>query len=736
MNFTEKLARASSRRPWLIIGIWIAALGVGLVCVVTLLGGALSSGRTLSGSDFKRGQELIEEAFPEQDEASELIIVRSDTQTIDDPPFKQLVEDLTQEVDATGVATATNVYEDPEAALVADDRRAVAIPVRVLGKDDSEKEENVIEVVDVVEASDGRDGLDTAITGAFASEADFGTLAEEDLQKGELFFGLPAALVILLLVFGAVVGALVPLIVAGLSIVVALGLVALTGQIGPHSLFIVNMLTGMGLALGIDYSLFVITRYREERWRGREKLEAIATAGATSSRAVLFSGLVFVLALSGMLLVPDSVTRSLAAGAILVGIASVIAALTFLPALLGLLGDRVNRLRVPIVGRNLEASAAGEGRFWSAVAHRVMARPVVSLVAATALLLVLAAPLVDLKIGDTGVAVVPDRLPSKQGFLVLNEEFPGATTEPAEIVIADDVRSDPVEEAMGRLESSLEADGIYGPATLRVSETGDVGVLSVPLAGDPEGELAKEAVRDLRDRYIPAAFSGVDAEVVVTGATAEAVDAGEIASRWMPIVIALVLGLSFVLLTITFRSLVVPLKAIVLNLLSVGAAYGLIVLVFQKGYGADLLGFQQVETVESWVPLFLFSVLFGLSMDYHVFLLTRIRERFGRTGDNTEAVAYGVGSTARLITGAALIMVAVFTGFAIGDLVMFQQMGFGLAVALILDATIVRSVLVPASMKLLGERNWYLPSWLQWLPHLDVEGPPGEARPAAPTSAH
>jgi RND superfamily putative drug exporter len=297
------------------------------------------------------------------------------------------------------------------------------------------------------------------------------------------------------------------------------------------------------------------------------------------------------------------------------------------------------------------------------------------------------------------------------------------------------VRSDPVEEAIGRLESSLEADGRYGPATLRVSETGDVGVLSVALAGDPEGEPAKEAVNDLRDRFIPAAFSGVEAEVVVTGTTAEAVDAGEIASRWMPIVIALVLGLSFVLLTITFRSLVVPLKAIVLNLLSVGAAYGLMVLVFQKGYGADLLGFQKVETVESWVPLFLFSVLFGLSMDYHVFLLTRIRERFGVTGDNTEAVAYGVGSTARLITGAALIMVAVFTGFAIGDLVMFQQMGFGLAVALILDATIVRSVLVPASMKLLGERNWYLPSWLQWLPHLDAEGPPGEPRPAAPTRA-
>jgi RND superfamily putative drug exporter len=270
----------------------------------------------------------------------------------------------------------------------------------------------------------------------------------------------------------------------------------------------------------------------------------------------------------------------------------------------------------------------------------------------------------------------------------------------------------------------MGTENLLGPAERETNRAGDLTVLTVPIQGDPLGEDAVDAIRELRSDHVPAAFPNPGVEVLLGGDTAESIDESDTMNGWLPIVLAFVLGLSFVLLTIAFRSLVVAAKAIAVNLLSVGAAYGLLVLVFQEGVGNEVLGFPQVDTIEAWVPLFLFAVLFGLSMDYHVFLLSRIRERFRQTGDNAEAIAHGVGSTGRIITGAALIIIAVFSGFARGDLVMFQQMGFGVAVALLLDATLVRLVLVPAAMKLLGERNWYLPSWLSWLPDVQVEGPP------------
>ena len=257
---------------------------------------------------------------------------------------------------------------------------------------------------------------------------------------------------------------------------------------------------------------------------------------------------------------------------------------------------------------------------------------------------------------------------------------------------------------------------------MEVNEAGTVARITVPIAGNPDGERAIGAVRELRSDAVPGAFAGVDAEVYVGGDTAEELDYHDTVNFWLPLVLLFVLGLSFLLLTLAFRSIVVPATAIGMNLLSVGAAYGLLVLVFQEGIGNELLGLREAETIDAWVPLFLFAVLFGLSMDYQVFLLSRIRERYMQTGDTDAAISFGIGSTARLITGAALIIIAVFWGFAMGDTIAFQQMGFGVAVALLIDATIVRSVLVPATMKLLGERNWYLPSWLTWLPDVHVEG--------------
>jgi RND superfamily putative drug exporter len=399
----------------------------------------------------------------------------------------------------------------------------------------------------------------------------------------------------------------------------------------------------------------------------------------------------------------------------------VIAALTLLPAVLALLGDRVNALRIPYFGRAAER-AGRESRFWGAIVHRVMRRPVVSLVLAAGLLLALAAPVLTLDTGTSGAATLPDRFESKQGYLLLREEFPKESTEPVEIAVAGDVRGSSVEAALARLEQELARRPIFGEPTVEANEAGTVARVTVPIAGNPDGERAIAAVRELRSEVVPRAFAGVEAEVYVGGDTAEELDYHDTVNYWLPLVLLFVLGLSFLLLTLAFRSIVVPATAIGMNLLSVGAAYGLLVLVFQEGIGNELLGLREAETIDAWVPLFLFAVLFGLSMDYQVFLLSRIRERYTQTGDTDAAISFGVGSTARIITGAALIIIAVFWGFAMGDTIAFQQMGFGIAVALLIDATIVRSILVPATMKLLGRRNWYLPAWLAWLPDVHVEG--------------
>jgi RND superfamily putative drug exporter len=431
-----------------------------------------------------------------------------------------------------------------------------------------------------------------------------------------------------------------------------------------------------------------------------------------------------------MLLVPSNVMKSLAVGAISVGIVSVIAALTLLPALLGLLGDRVNALRLPFVGRNL--GSGGEGRFWGGVVRGVMRMPWVYLVVFTVLLLALAAPGVGLKLGASGVQTLPDRLEAKQGFLALEKYFPRASAAPALIAVQGDVHSAPVRRGIARLRAALASDPAFGRSDLRFASNGRTAAIGVLVSGDKTGPRALDAIRHLRSTTIPNAFRGADVHVLVGGDTADNVDYIDSMNAWLPRVVAFVLLLSFVILTIVFRSIVIAAVSIALNLLSVGAAYGLVVLVFLHGVGSGLLGFQHVSAIDAWVPLFLFSVLFGLSMDYQVFLLSRIKERYDHTGSTAEAVEWGVSSTARLITGAALIIVAVFTGFAMGDLVMFQQMGFGIAVALLIDATIIRSVLLPAAMKLLDTWCWYLPHWLEWLPRIEVEAP-HEDRVALPS---
>ena len=724
----ERIARASSERPWRMIVIWIVAVVAALPAIVMFLGDVLTSDVEITKqTESRRANQLLSRAFPQnraerQRDISEVVVVRAQRGGIAGPTAGARVAALAKELRAAG-ATAVVTSVDRAPLISRDgDARALLIGLGFDGEDD------VPAVYDVVQRLDDEPGYEAAVTGELTSDADQGELSTDDLRTGELMFGLPTAVVILLLVFGTVVAGFVPLTLAIVSIVVALGLTALVGQLFELSLYAVNMLTAMGLALGIDYSLFVVSRYREERVSGREQLDAIAATAATASRAVLFSGMTFVLAMFGLVLVPSTIFRSLAAGAILVGIVSVLAAMTLLPALLGLLGDHINALRIPFFGRGAER-AAMPSRSWTRVVHAVMRRPLVSVVLGAGLLLVLAVPVVDLATGSQGRSTLPDRFESNQGYVLLNQEFPGQTTDPVEIAISGDRSSPRLRGAIDRLEAALDRRPSFGKPTVDASKAHDVVRITVPIAGDPVGEPAIQAVRNLRDDIVPRAFAGLDSDVLVTGDTAEELDYHDTVDAWLAPVFALVLGLSLVLLTIAFRSIVVPLKAIVLNLLAVGAAYGLLVIVFQDGVANELLGLQRADTVAAWVPLFLFSVLFGLSMDYQVFLLSRIRERYQQTGDTDDAVAHGIGSTARLITGAALIIIAVFWGFARGDLIMFQQMGFGVAAALLLDATIVRIVLVPAAMKLLGDRNWYLPRWLAWLPDAHVEGSPPPSRP-------
>jgi RND superfamily putative drug exporter len=732
-DLTGRLARASSARPWRTLGLWGVAIALSVAAIAALLGSTLTTDAEMTNDpESYRAYDLIGEHFPPStDYVNELVVVHSPTLDVDDPAFRSRVETLAAAIEDTGVVQlpVRTFYREDDPSLVAPTRHTTVLPIGLVG----DGEDAVARLVPLVEKAEGS-GFDTAITGEFTADRDFSTLAEEDLQKGELQFGLPVALLVLLLVFGALVAGLLPVVVALVSIVVALGLTALLGQAFELSVYVVNMISGMGLALGIDYSLFVVSRYREERNLGHEKHAAIGAVGSAASRAVLFSGTAFVLAMVGMVLVPDTILRSLAAGAIFVGVVTVVAALTLLPAVLALLGDRVNAGRVPWLGRRIEQSAGTEGRVWSRVVRSVTRVPALSAALSAGALAIAAVPLLGIDTGLTGVRDLPDRFPAKQGFTLLEREYGVGTVDSVEVVVHGDVRSADVAGRVERVATLLGDDPTFRNPEVSKSPDGELAHVEALIVGDSRDERALQAVQRLRDDALPGIFAGSGADVLVTGDTAEVIDYRALTDRWLPIVFVFVLALSFVLLTVAFRSLVLAAVAIGLNLLSVGAAYGLIVLVFLDGVARDLLGFTEVEVIAAWLPLFLFAVLFGLSMDYTVFLLSRIRERAASGATTTDAVVQSVGSTARLITGAALIIIAVFVGFAAGDQVEFQQMGFGVAVSLLIDATLVRLVLLPAVLALLGERTWYLPAWLAWLPHVDIDSPGGNPQERIPAA--
>ncbi|MBY5162621.1 MMPL family transporter [Salsipaludibacter albus] len=719
---TERLARAAARRPGRTLLLWLLVLAAAIVATATLLGDALTQdGEVTTELESQVAADLLDQvdagaAGDGSDAPTEYVVVAApDGSRVDDRSGSTRLDGLAGDLRATTDVVSVTGPADGVPGLVSAEGRHALLLVTL------EESADVEPLLATLDAAEG-DGWRIAPLGDASVGHQFDTLAEETLVRGEVL-GLSIALVVLIVVFGAVVAALVPLGLAIAAVVAALGLASLVGLATDLSLFVVNMITMIGLAVGIDYSLFIVQRYREERRRGRETVDAIAVAGATATRAVVFSGVTVVIALLGMMLMPDTTFRSLGIGAIVVVATSVLGALTLLPAVLGLLGDRVDALSLP--GRRRDREDAGAT--WNRIARAVMARPVVSVVAAGGLLLAMATPWLSIQLGSTGIQSLPEDADARFAQEVLADQFGDGLTTTSIVVRTGDADAADVQAATAALVASLEADPDHGEVTVAthpdVDGGGDLVVVETVDLLDPSSLLARDAVTEVRDVHVGDAFADVDAEVLVTGGAALDTDYVDLVQARTPWIFVFVLGLSFLLLLLAFRSVVVPLKAIAMNLLSVGATYGVLVAVFQWGWGADLLGFHTADVIEAWVPLFLFTVLFGLSMDYHVFLLSRIRERYDQTGDNTGSVAFGLSATGAIITGAALIMVAVFGGFATGDLAMFQQMGFGLAVAVVLDATIVRSVLVPATMALLGDRNWYLPRWLRWLPDLHVEGP-------------
>ncbi len=706
------LARASAAHPRRTVAIWAVLVVASMAAVATLLPSATTTKvGFVSSPESATANELITHRIGVKSADTEMVVITVASGSVSDPANRARIESLAGRLSRLApdiVQRVSDPFASGATGLISKDGSTALIPVTMAG-DATNAVDHVGSLLDATGAASGN-GMAVQVAGQAAASHDSNTTAQSDLSTGESI-GIPVALVVLLVVFGTLISALLPIGLAVIAIVVAMAVTALIGQVYPLSFFVTNMITMMGLAVGIDYVLFIVSRYREERELGTAGEAAIAVAARTASRAVLFSGITVVVALVGLLIVPTTIFLSLAVGAILVVTTAVAAALTLLPAVLMLLGDRLESGPVGrLMPSRIRRREGGSG-FWPRAVGGVMRRPVASLLIVTGLLLAAAVPYLGIKTGASGVTSLPASAESRQAYQTLQQQFAVGALAPARIPLVGNPRSVGNRAEVAAITSGIAGDPRFGAPVLEPGAGARGAVLDVPINAEPTSTTATDAVTRLRSLTT----------LPVGGDAAQNLDYFTIASDYQPVVFALVLSLSFVVLLIAFRSLVIPVIAIAMNLLSVGAAYGLLTLVSQDGHGAGLLGFQREPVIEAWIPLFLFAVLFGLSMDYHVFLTSRIRERHLATGETRVAVSDGITSSARLITGAALIMVAVFAGFASGQLVMFQQMGFGVAVAILIDATLVRTVLVPATMTLLGRWNWYLPSFLGWLPRISIE---------------
>ena len=664
--------------------------------------------------------------------ASERVLIQSRSQRVGATAFDAAIADVVARVSKiTDVGNIRSPLQPGNANRISEDGHSALVEFQIRG-DKEQAADKIGPVLDTVAAVQrAHPGFTIGEFGDASAEKGVVASYDKDLGKAGTL-SLPITLIVLVLTFGSLVAAGIPLLLALTAVFATFGLVALSSVVLPVAMQAPAMVLLIGLAVGVDYSLFYLKRERQERAAGRSERAALEVAAATSGRSVLVSGLTVMVAMAGMFLTGDKTFSSLALATILVVAVAVLGSLTVLPALLSRLGDNVDRARVPFVGRLRRDD--GEGRIWGAIVDRVLRRPVASVILAGGVLVALALPALQLRLAAEGPESFPKSIEVIKTYDRMQQAFPGSAL-PANVVVeAPSVRTPAMRQAIGELERRALASGrAFEPITVDVNDEGTVANITVPIAGNGTDAASNASFRMLRDEVVPGTVGALpDTQAGVTGQTAEWRDqADALKSNLLPVV-AFVLLFAFGLMLVAFRSIVVAAKAILLNLLSVAAAYGVLVLVFQHGFGNGLLGVSSATGIDAVVPLLLFVILFGLSMDYHVFILSRIRETFDRGKTMDEAVAHGIKSTAGVVTSAAIVMVAVFAVFATLSWPFFKQFGVGLAAAILIDATIVRAVLLPATMKLLGDWNWYLPSWLQWLPRLDVGEPAAaaEARPA------
>ena len=720
-NLASRAARWSAgHRKTAIFG-WLA-----FVVIAMFLAGAVGQ-KTIADEDYGNGSSKTADqaiaAANFRDAAEEQVLVQGKGSVkTGDAQFTAAVKDVVSRLEATkGVDKVESPLAKGNEGQLAKDGRSALVTFELPGDDDVAEEHVDATLAATAAAQKANPGVYVGQFGDASADKAISKAFEDDFKKAEVL-SLPITLLILVVAFGALVAAGVPLLLGLTAVAATIGLLAPISQLFAMDESVSSVVLLVGLAVGVDYSMFYLRRKMEERDAGRSPEDALAFAAATSGQAVLISGLTVMIAMAGMFFAGSIVFQSFAVGTILVVGIAVLGSLTVLPAVLSKLGDNVEKGRVPLIGR-MRHRNHGESRVWGWILDRVLARPVISLVVSGGILIALAIPAVNMHTVNAGASGLPKDLEVVKVYDRIQAAFPGGPLPAVIAVQADDVTKPEVQagiKAMG--EKALATGQMSEPITTDISPDKTVAVVNIPMNGNGTDKVSDAALLTLRDSVIPSTIGAVGGvKVDVTGMTAGSKDFNDSMKSHLPIVFAFVLGLAFLLLLVTFRSIVVPIKAIVLNMLSVGAAYGILTLVFQDGHGEKLLGFHSIGGITAWLPLFLFVILFGLSMDYHVFIISRIREAVDRGMKTDEAVAYGIKQTAGVVTSAAVVMVAVFSIFGSLSMIEFKMMGVGLAAAVLIDATLVRGVMLPAAMKLLGEWNWYLPKRLNWLPKVSHE---------------
>ena len=718
-------------------GHWKTAVFGWLACVVVLFyaGNMLVGLKQIEQSDAGVGQshkadEIFKKAFPERTPQTEFVLVQSSSHTVGDPAFRATVGDVLASVRTSpAIKKLESPYDPRHRDRLSDDRRSALVSWEMRGDADQ-----ALDNIDALSAK--TEQVATRHPGFYVGHA--GVSSDKSLDKlftdqlalaGER--SIPITIGVLLLVLGTLVAVGLPVLLALTGVVATIGVVALTSHAVPADSNVNAVILLIGLAVGVDYSLFYIKRWREERAAGREPTAALAAAAATSGRSVLISGFTVLIAMAGLFFAADKTYLSFGiATMIVVGIA-MLGSLTVLPATLAKLGPKVDRGRIPIVHRF--RNDAGGSRFWAAILRPTLRHPVVAVALAGGALFLLALPALKLHTAQSGFEALPKNAPTVSTIQRTQDAFSNGNVAPALVAVKADTDLPQTRQAIADLRTKALASGeAKRPIEVEVSSAHDVARVTIPLVGKGVDGKSNAALKTLRNDVLPATIGRLpNATWAVTGLTAQSFDQNELLKSKAPIVFGFVLIFAFALLLVAFRSVVIALKAIVLNLLSVGAAYGVLILTFQYGWGESVLDFQSNGGIAYWLPIFMFVILFGLSMDYHVFILSRVREAYDRGLSTEKAVEQGISSTAGVVTSAAIVMVGVFFVFALMPILDMKEMGIGLAAAVLIDATVVRAVLLPASMKLLGDWNWYLPSWLEWLPRLE----PAAEEPERPVEA-